>query len=63
MILLSVSGSSAPLIPECLPFGMKDKQENVDFADLAQQKNNFLIGNGTSSIIAYPGKYNNLLST
>ncbi|XP_035195225.1 MHC class II transactivator isoform X4 [Oxyura jamaicensis] len=49
-----VSGSSAHLIPECLPIGMKDKQENVDFVDLAQQKNNILIGNGTSSIIAYP---------
>ncbi|XP_035195222.1 MHC class II transactivator isoform X2 [Oxyura jamaicensis] len=49
-----IPGSSAHLIPECLPIGMKDKQENVDFVDLAQQKNNILIGNGTSSIIAYP---------
>jgi len=51
-----------PLIPECLPLGMKDNRENVDFVDPAQQKINYFLGNGTSNAIRYPGKNYNLLS-
>lgn len=49
-----IPGSSLPLIPECLPVGMKDNRENVDFVDPAQQKINYFLGNGTSNAIRYP---------
>lgn len=49
-----IPGSSVPLIPECLPLGMKDNRENVDFVDPAQQKINYFLGNGTSNAIRYP---------
>ncbi|XP_009577637.1 PREDICTED: MHC class II transactivator-like, partial [Fulmarus glacialis] len=48
------NGSSAPLIPECLPVGMKGRQENTGFADPPQQILNFVLGNGTSEVIIYP---------
>ncbi|XP_009475605.1 PREDICTED: MHC class II transactivator [Nipponia nippon] len=49
-----IPGSSAPLIPECLPVGMKGSQENIGFADPPQQILNFVLGNGTSDVIIYP---------
>ncbi|XP_074961407.1 MHC class II transactivator isoform X2 [Phalacrocorax aristotelis] len=49
-----IPGSSAPLIPECLPVGMKGSQENTGFADPPQQILNFVLGNGTSDVIIYP---------
>ncbi|KAM9598451.1 MHC class II transactivator isoform 2-T5 [Morphnus guianensis] len=44
--------SSAPLIPECLPVGVKGNQENTGFADPPQQI--LVLGNGTSDVIIYP---------
>ncbi|XP_055662290.1 MHC class II transactivator isoform X3 [Falco peregrinus] len=49
-----IPGSSAPLIPDCLPVGVKGSQENRGFADPPQQILNFLLGNGTSDVILYP---------
>uniref|UniRef100_A0A663N2E6 MHC class II transactivator n=1 Tax=Athene cunicularia TaxID=194338 RepID=A0A663N2E6_ATHCN len=51
-----ISGSSAPLIPECLPVSIIGNQENTGFADPPQQIFNFILGNGTSDVIIYPGK-------
>ncbi|XP_075021064.1 MHC class II transactivator isoform X5 [Calonectris borealis] len=50
-----IPGSSAPLIPECLPVGVKGSQENTGFEDPPQQILNFVLGNGTSDVIIYPG--------
>ncbi|XP_075292907.1 MHC class II transactivator isoform X2 [Opisthocomus hoazin] len=47
-------GSSAPLIPECLPVGVKGSQENTGLAEPPQQILNFVLGNGTSDVILYP---------
>ncbi|XP_026714937.1 MHC class II transactivator [Athene cunicularia] len=47
-------GSSAPLIPECLPVSIIGNQENTGFADPPQQIFNFILGNGTSDVIIYP---------
>ncbi|XP_074775124.1 MHC class II transactivator [Athene noctua] len=49
-----ISGSSAPLIPECLPVSIIGNQENTGFADPPQQIFNFVLGNGTSDVIIYP---------
>ncbi|XP_075021058.1 MHC class II transactivator isoform X1 [Calonectris borealis] len=49
-----IPGSSAPLIPECLPVGVKGSQENTGFEDPPQQILNFVLGNGTSDVIIYP---------
>ncbi|KAM9555576.1 LOW QUALITY PROTEIN: MHC class II transactivator [Guaruba guarouba] len=50
-----ISGSSAPLIPECLSVGMKGSQENAGFADPPQQILGFVLGNSTSDVLIYPG--------
>ncbi|XP_054698743.1 MHC class II transactivator [Grus americana] len=50
-----IPGSSAPLIPECLPVDMKGSQDNTGFADPPQQILNFVLGNGISDVIIYPG--------
>uniref|UniRef100_A0A8B9NY90 NACHT domain-containing protein n=1 Tax=Apteryx owenii TaxID=8824 RepID=A0A8B9NY90_APTOW len=54
IILHSVPGSSAHLIPEYLPVSAKGSQQNTDFAAPPQQIINFLIENGTSNVIIYP---------
>ncbi|XP_071616868.1 MHC class II transactivator isoform X1 [Heliangelus exortis] len=49
------STAIAPWIPECVPVSMKGNQENTGFAELPQQILNFILGNGTSDVIIYPG--------
>ncbi|XP_061232099.1 MHC class II transactivator isoform X2 [Neopsephotus bourkii] len=50
-----ISGPSAPLIPECLSVGMKESQQNAGFADPPQQILGFVLVNGTSDVLIYPG--------
>ncbi|KAM4656955.1 MHC class II transactivator [Amazona ochrocephala] len=50
-----ISGSSAPLIPECLSADTKASQQNAGFADPPQQILGFVLGNGTSDVLIYPG--------
>ncbi|XP_065539913.1 MHC class II transactivator [Lathamus discolor] len=50
-----ISGPSAPLIPECLFVGMKGSQQNAGFADPPKQILGFVLGNGTSDVLIYPG--------
>uniref|UniRef100_A0A8B9FUF3 MHC class II transactivator n=1 Tax=Amazona collaria TaxID=241587 RepID=A0A8B9FUF3_9PSIT len=50
-----ISGSSAPLIPECLSVDTKGRQQNAGFADPPQQILGFVLGNGTSDVLIYPG--------